>query len=178
MMDGEGEKFDEDKWSTWTSRRDLIEGRVDRAVRERRAWLAERAAAEPRETEEVKRTGPASPAPRLQGRRKGEDTSYHVPRALYQWMYNMQGKYFAHLWGRYRPYSMLIGANIKGFAMGATAKVGRRARRKGKRDGKGGNFRSVGCRRRQCVSAESSNRGFELCRRRWTQRTGCRCYRC
>ena len=40
---------------------------MNKAVRERRAWLAERAAVEPRETEEVKRTGPESLAPRLEG---------------------------------------------------------------------------------------------------------------
>ena len=54
-------------------RRGLVERLKGKAVRERRAWLAEPAAAEPRETEEVKRTGPESPAPRLQGREKGED---------------------------------------------------------------------------------------------------------
>ena len=53
MTDGEGERFDEDRWLDYQRlrREDLIEARVDKAVRERRAWLA--AAAEPRETEEV-----------------------------------------------------------------------------------------------------------------------------
>ena len=73
MMDEEGEGFDGDRWLDYTRclREDLIESMVDKAVRERRVWLA--AAAELRETEEVKRTGPASPASCLQGRRKGED---------------------------------------------------------------------------------------------------------
>ena len=74
IMDEEGERFDDlaNVHHGLTSRMDLIEGGVDKAVRERREWLAERAT-EPKETEEVKRTGPASSAPRSQGRRKGED---------------------------------------------------------------------------------------------------------
>ena len=58
------ERFDEGACDE-AERRRLLERLTDKAVRERRAWLAERAAKEPscRETEEVKRTGPASPAP-------------------------------------------------------------------------------------------------------------------
>ena len=59
-------------------REDRIASMVDRAVRERRVWLA--AGAELKETEEVKRTGPASPAPCLQGRRKSADVEDNQTR--------------------------------------------------------------------------------------------------
>ena len=60
------------EYATWL-RENEIAGKVDKAVRERSMWLA--ATAELRETKEVERTGPASPAPCLQGRREGEGTT-------------------------------------------------------------------------------------------------------
>ena len=71
MMDEEGERFDEDRWLDYIRRLQLIESMVNKAVRERCVWLT--AAAELREAEEVKRTGPASSVPCSLGRGKGED---------------------------------------------------------------------------------------------------------
>ena len=63
MTDEEGEGFDIQMSLDYTTclRDYLIEWMVDKAVRERRVWLA----VELRETKEMKRTGPASPAPCL-----------------------------------------------------------------------------------------------------------------
>ena len=84
----------------------VIQAMVFRAERERRVWLAERAA-ESKETEEVKRTGPASPAPRAQGRRKGEDDEQATGKQREQ-----SGQLpvdLAHLWGNYQPYDDVLG---------------------------------------------------------------------
>ena len=128
MMDEEGERFDGDRWLDYTRclREDLIESMVDEAVRERRVWLA--AAAELRETEEVKRTGPASPAPCLQGRRKGEDVEPGTTREDREHREFSEvertgpaSPYRSGLWGAYRSYGVRFG----------TPKTVRRARRQG-----------------------------------------------
>ena len=75
-MDEKDERFDQGACDE-AERRRLIERLKDKAVRVRRAWLAERAAAEPRETKEVKRTGPESPAPRLEGEDDEQVALYH-----------------------------------------------------------------------------------------------------
>ena len=67
------------EYATWL-RENKFASKVDKAVRERRVWLA--AAAELRETEEVKRTGPASPAPCLQGLRWGETRRIQEARTM------------------------------------------------------------------------------------------------
>jgi hypothetical protein len=113
-------------------REDEIASRVDKAVRERRVWLA--AAAELRETEEVKRTGPASPAPCLQGRRKGEDVELCLPGTTREDREHREHREFSEvertgpaspyrsgLWGAYRSYGVRFG----------TPKTVRRARRQG-----------------------------------------------
>ena len=116
-------------------REDEIASKVNKAVRERRVWLA--AAAELRETEEVKRTGPASPAPCLQGRRKGEDVELCLPGTTREDREHREHSEFSdlsHLWGAYQPYGVAMeGAAAEGFAMGGTAKAVRRARRQGAR---------------------------------------------
>ena len=140
MMDEEGERFDEDNASGQhglTSRMVLIESMVDKAVRERCVWLA--AAAELRETEEVKRTGPASPAPCLQGRRKGEDAGRWQRSQTCASNYEFSD--LSHLWGAYRPDGVVMGWDHTAVAMRdsdarsargpATAKADRSARRQG-----------------------------------------------
>ena len=79
-MDGEyKEGWDWTEYATLL-REETIAWKVDKAVRERRVWLA--AAAELRETKEVKRTGPASLAPCLQGLGWGETRRIQEARTV------------------------------------------------------------------------------------------------
>ena len=131
MMDEEIKRLDWTGVDETLLREDTIASMVDKAVRERRVWLA--AAAELRETEEVKRTGPASPAPCLQGRRRGEDGEYAgTARTIQEHREHSERGDLSHLWGAYRSYGVAMeGAAAEGFAMGVTAKAVRRARRQG-----------------------------------------------
>jgi hypothetical protein len=120
-------------WTEYATllREETIAWKVDKAVRERRVWLA--AAAEPRETEEVKRTGPASPAPCLQGLRWGETGRIQEARTVQgSTQEDRERSDLSHLWGAYRSHGVVIGgAAAGGFAMGVTSKANRRARRQG-----------------------------------------------
>ena len=104
-MDGEyKEGWDWTEYATLL-REETIAWKVDKAVRERRVWLA--AAAEPRETEEVKRTGPASPAPCLQGLRWGETGRIQEARTVQgSTQEDRERSDLSHLWGAYRPYGV------------------------------------------------------------------------
>ena len=130
-MDGEyKEGWDWTEYATLL-REETIAWKVDKAVRKRRVWLA--AAAEPREKEEGKRTGPASPAPCLQGLRWGETGRIQEARTVQgSTQEDRERSDLSHLWGAYRPHGVVIGgAAAGGFAMGVTSKANRRARRQG-----------------------------------------------
>ena len=130
-MDGEyKEGWDWTEYATLL-REETIAWKVDKAVRERRVWLA--AAAEPREAEEVKRTGPASPAPCLQGLRWGETGRIQEARTVQgSTQEDRERSDLSHLWGAYRSHGVVIGgAAAGGFAMGVTSKANRRTRRQG-----------------------------------------------
>ena len=134
-MDGEyREGWDWTEYETLL-REETIAWKVDKAVRERRVWLA--AAAELRETEEVKRTGPASPAPCLQGRKKGEDVELCLPgttREDREHKERSERSDLSHLWGTYRSYGVVMGGAVAGgVTIGGTPKTARRARRQGAR---------------------------------------------
>ena len=111
-------------------REDRIASMVDKAVRERRVWLA--AAAEPRETEEVKRTGPASPASCLQGFGRGGGVCGPLRATIQEHKEHSERGDLSHLWGGYQSYGVAMeGAAAEGFAMGVTPKASRRARGQG-----------------------------------------------
>ena len=151
-MDGEGEGFDIQRWLDYTTylreetRQETIALMVGKAVRERRVWLA--AAAELRETEEMKRTGPTSPAPCLHGTRLrwvGARAMQGLTQEDREHKERSERSDLSHLWGAYRSYGVVMGgAAAVGVTIGGTPKTVRRARGQGARSqagAKGGAIR-------------------------------------